>query len=392
MSEKIRVNIKKSILVWARERSGIDQVVLETKFPALAEWEKGEKKPTLIQLEKFADVTRTPLGYLFLENPPKEELPIPLYRTPKNKPILRPSPDLMETVETMQLRQEWMTGYLIEEKQDVLPFVGSVDINTDPILVSESIRNVLKLKKDWAQQHAYWAAASYALREAIDNAGILVTRNGVVGNNNWRKLNVDEFRGFVLIGQYAPLIFINGADYEGAQLFTIAHELAHVWLGTGSAFNLLNLQPFDNATEQFCDKVAAEFLVPRSELQAAWRDVEKSDDRFDLLARRFKVSSIVAARRALDLQFISRDNYFEFYRKYKDDQDERLASMLEKLKRSKKQGVNFYNTQNVRIGKRFASAIYHATQEGRILYRDAFRLTGLYGNTFDNYFKRVGIA
>jgi len=387
MAERIRVSIKGELLVWARVRSGLTDRELIRKFPDLVKWENEEKKPTLNQLERFADKTHTPLGYLFLEHPPEERLPIPLFRTPKNEPISRPSPDLLETVETMQRRQEWMRDYLIEEKEDVLPFVGSVNINTDVTTVTESMRKVLGFNTNWAQQYTWWAQASVALREAVDNAGILVARNGVVGNNNWRKLNVEEFRGFVLADQYAPFVFINGADYEGAQLFTIAHELAHVWLGRDSAFNLLNLQPFDDEGEKFCDMVAAEFLVPQDELRTAWPEADQSDDPFAFLSRRFKVSSIVVARRALDLGFISRDRFFEFYKQYKDNLEERL----EKRKKSKKKGGNFYDTQNVRIGKRFATAIFRAAKEGQVLYRDAFRLTGLYGNTFDNYFKKLGL-
>jgi len=388
MAKRVRINVKGELLVWARERSGLDEMELTKKFRYLREWENEEKQPTLKQLEQFAHKTRTPLGYLFLEHPPEEKLPIPHFRTPRNEPILRPSPDLLETVETMQRRQEWMREYLVEEREDELPFVGSITLRTDIVQAAESIRNVLGLRTNWAQQHDWWAQASTALREAVDNAGILVTRNGVVGNNNYRKLDIEEFRGFVLVDHHAPVVFINGADYEGAQLFTIAHELAHVWLGSGSAFNLLNLQPFDDDGEKYCDMVAAEFLVPEVELRDVWREAGREAEPFKFLSRRFKVSPIVVARRALDLAFISRDRFFEFYTEYKDDQDERI----EQRKKAKKRSGNFYNTQNVRIGKRFASAVYRAAKEGRLLYRDAYRLTGLHGNTFDNYFRRLGIA
>lgn len=383
-----RISVKRELIAWAVERSGLDFQELEIKFPSLAEWGSEEKRPTFNQLEDFARRTRTPFGYLFLDQPPEEKLPIPHFRTLKDKAIHRPSPDLLETVQTMQRRQSWMRDFLVEENERTLPFVGSVNIDTGIESVTESIRRTLGLKSNWAREHATWGQASAALREAVDQAGILVTRNGVVGNNNYRKLNVEEFRGFVLVDEHAPLVFVNGADYEGAQLFTIAHELAHVWLGSGSAFNLLNLQPFDNDGEKFCNIVAAEFLVPQLELRSAWNEAKGEDDPFAFLSRRFKVSPIVVARRALDLRLISRDHFLHFYTQYKDEQEERLHS----LKQSKKQSGDFYNTQNVRIGKRFATAVYRAAKEGRVLYRDAFRLTGLYGNTFDKYFKRLGIA
>ena len=389
MAERTRVRIKGDLLRWAMIRSGLTDEELERRFPQFVEWEAETRGPTLRQLEQFASVTRTPLGYLFLESPPEERLPIRHFRTIRDEPVERPSPDLLETVQAMQRRQTWMREFLIEEKEVPLPFVGSVTINTEIGETAEGIRNVLGLRTGWAQRYNWWREAFAALRDSTDQAGILVIKNGVVGNNTHRKLDVDEFRGFVLVDEYAPLVFINGADFEGAQMFTLAHELAHVWLGTSSAFNLLDLQPFDEEQEKYCNKVAAEFLVPERELRAAWQEADEAGgDPFAFLSRRFKVSSIVVARRALDLGFISRDRFFEFLRRYRDEQEERLRERRE----SRQPGGNFYNTQNVRIGKRFAAAVYHAAKDGRILYRDAFRLTGLYGNTFDNYFRRLGMA
>ena len=64
-----RVSVKRGLIAWAVERSGLDIAELEDKFPDLTAWEKEEKRPTLNQLEKFARSTHTPLGYLFLEKP-----------------------------------------------------------------------------------------------------------------------------------------------------------------------------------------------------------------------------------------------------------------------------------------------------------------------------------
>lgn len=383
-----RANIRGRLITWATERSGLAEAKLIERFPKYTEWVGEETKPTLRQLEDFANVTRTPLGYLFLLEPPIEELPIPYFRTLDDHPVERPSPDLLETVQIMQRRQDWMRDYLIEEKENALPFVGSVNINADIKTVAHNIRMTLKFETDWARQYTTWKDASVALREAIDAIGILVTKNGIVGNNTHRKLDIKEFRGFVLTDPYAPLIFINGADYEAAQLFTVAHELAHIWLGFGSSFNLFYLQPFNDEREKFCNKVAAEFLVAESELSNNWDEARQKQNPYKYLAGLFKVSEIVIARRALDLNYINRDQFFEFYNNYKEEQEEFFANR----KKDKKQGGNYYNTQNVRLGKKFASAVFYAAKEGKILYRDAFRLTGLTGNTFDKYFERLGFV
>jgi Zn-dependent peptidase ImmA (M78 family) len=201
--------------------------------------------------------------------------------------------------------------------------------------------------------------------------------NGVVGKNTHRKLDPAEFRGFVLIDEYAPLIFVNGADAKAAQMFTLAHELAHLWIGAEGVFNLEETLPADTAIEMFCNKVAAEFLIPAAELTEAWDAASKAAEPFQQLARYFIVSPIVAARRAWDLSLITRVAFFEFYEAYEED-DRRVRS-------KKSDGGDFYATQNTRVGKRFARIVARAAKEGKLLYRDAYALTGLSSVTFDQY-------
>ncbi|NQU20928.1 MAG: ImmA/IrrE family metallo-endopeptidase, partial [Candidatus Nealsonbacteria bacterium] len=313
----------------------------------------------------------------FLSSPTEEKLPIPDCRTIGDTPINRTSPNLLESVQVMQRRQTWMRDFLIEEGQGPLKFVGSVKRPGTIEAVSSQIRSTLGLSKNWARKHPSWTAALDALRRAAEDAGILVAVNGIVGNNTHRKLDPQEFRGFVLSDEYAPLVFINNADFKSAQMFTMAHELAHLWIGRGGLFNLISMMPANDKIERFCNRVAAEFLIPGKDLKNCWADVEDSTDRFRRLARSFKVSPLVAARRALDLKLISRDAFFVFYNRYREEEHGLTAA--------KKRGGNFYHNQNVRLGRRFASAVVRAAREGRLLYRDAYQLTGLNGKTFDCY-------
>ncbi len=175
-----------------------------------------------------------------------------------------------------------------------------------------------------------------------------------MGLNNHRPLDPQEFRGFVLCDEYAPLVFVNGADSKSARMFTLAHELAHLWLGKDGLFNLVKMMPDRDDTEQFCNRVAAEFLVPRHKLQERWQEASASGRPFQKIARWFKVSPVVAARRALDLNLISRDQFFAFY---EADQREWERRKAEEKQKKTGGGPNFYAVQDSRLGKRFAYAV-----------------------------------
>lgn len=375
------LNVKHELIRWALERSGRSVEGLARQFPKLGKWKSGEAQPTLKQLEALAKKTWTPLGYFFLPEPPQEKLPIPDFRRVSDRPVGSASPNLIDTLHTMQRRQTWMRDYLVDSGHAPLSFIASANLREAPAAVAQKIRQVTGTGDGWASHHGTWSDALRHLREAIEEAGILVVINGVVGNDTHRKLDTEEFRGFVLMDNYAPLIFVNGSDAKSAQMFTLAHELAHLWVGESALFNLSNLEPSEFAVEQFCNKVAAEFLVPAREFEAYWTRAIQDAEPFQAIARHFKVSPIVAARRAQDLGLIQQAEFLTFFRSYQEDERRKAARVSS--------GGNFYQTQNVRLGKRFARAVALAAKEGRLLYRDAYRLTDLHGATFDKYVKRL---
>jgi len=372
-----RVAVSGSVIDWALNRVGVTTISMKRKFPQIDEWKSGQTYPTLNQLENFAHFTRTPLGFFFLEEPPKEQLPIPFFRTIEEHFEISFSPDLIETIYKMQQRQIWVRDYLLSNGCSPLHFVGMAENNDNPKLIAQTIKKILSLKRNWAAQQNSWTEALKFLRNIIETSGIFVVTNGVVGNNTHRKLDPNEFRGFVLSDSIAPLIFVNGSDGKAAQMFTIAHELAHVFIGNSAAFDLRELLPANDPKEQLCNKIAAEFLVPEDEIKNFWPQVKNNTDRFQLIAGHYKVSSIVAARRALDLNLINKNVFLEFYNNYLNDERRTTESQPE--------GGDFYANQNLRIGKRFAILISQAAREGKILYSEAYRLTGIYGNTFETF-------
>lgn len=374
--------MKPEVLVWACERAGHGVDGFATRFPKLNAWIARDERPTLKQLENFAKATHTPFGYLFLPEPPREHLPIPDFRTTSGPRGPSPSSNLLETVYAMQRRQAWLRETLIDGGMAPLTFVGSANLSDAPESIAAEMRRLLRLDDGWANSVSSWQEAVSELRRRTEQLGVMAVVNGVVENNTHRRLDVEEFRGFAMSDPYAPLIFVNGADAKSAQMFTLAHELAHVWLGSGGLSGFEGLFAQGTDIETWCDKAAAELLVPADALTLRWRNARRQENPFDLLAREFKVSPIVAARRALDLRLIGRARFFAFY-------DDYISS-----ERSVKTGSggDFYNNQNTRVGQLFAMHVLHAALEGRVGFKEAYDLTGLRGGAFQEYAARLGVS
>ena len=283
-----KVDVNPKLLRWAIERAGFDLDKLAHRIPQLPAWESGDKQPTFKQLEGFAKATHTPIGFLFLPEPPDERLPIRDLRTVKDGPS-RPSADLLDTIYAMQRRQDWLREERAECEAGALEFVGNARLGDDPTAVGQEMRRTLGVSDGWTAEVANWEQAVGELRRRIEGLGITAVINGVVGNNTHRKLDVGEFRGFALTDAYAPLVFVNGADAKSAQMFTLAHELAHVWLGPEgegvSGFD--GIFPGDARIEKFCDQAAAELLVPAQELKSLWREAKGASNPFEQIAIRF---------------------------------------------------------------------------------------------------------
>jgi Zn-dependent peptidase ImmA (M78 family) len=383
MKQTIRVDVKPELLSWARERAGYDLDALALRFPRLTAWERGTAQPTLKQVERFASATHTPIGFLFLQEPPVEHIPIPDFRTAGNKRIGRPSPDLLETIYVCQQRQEWYRDFARSERESPLPFVGSVSLQSSVEATAENMRDALNFDIEERRQLPTWTEALRRFIEQADTMGIMVMCSGVVLNNNYRPLDPDEFRGFALADDLAPLVFINGADTKAAQMFTLAHELAHIWLGQSAVSDAQASELAGNDAERWCNQVAAELLVPLTVLRAEYRDQSELQLELNCLAKRFKVSTLVILRRIHDAGGMSKNEFWQAY----EAELERLLAI------AKGSGGNFYLTQAARVSKRFARALVISTLEGQTLHRDAFRMLGFAKlETFKKLGRSLGVA
>lgn len=364
----LRVPVNPALLEWALTRSGADREALARRFRRLPDWLAGTAHPTLKQLEAFAGVTRTGLGYFFLPEPPEDRLPVPDFRTLPDARTRPPSVDLLDTIYLCQQRQAWYRDYARLHGEPPVAFVGTAQPGDDVVAVAARMRDTLGFDPEERHRLPSWTDALRHQIQLAEAAGVLVMVSGVVGSNTHRTLDVREFRGFALADDLAPLVFINGRDSKAAQMFTLAHELAHLWLGQSGISDPSARRLPQEATERWCNAVAAEFLVPLDLVRRERLTDAPLSETVARLARRFKVSPLVILRRLLDAGHIDRETMEHAWA----EEQERLESRA-----TAGSGGNFYHTLGARVSKRLARALIVSTLEGQTPFTEAFRLLGV---------------
>lgn len=364
-----RVDIRPELLSWAIERASMDPAKLAESFKWLR---AAHPQPTLVQLEKFANKVHVPYGYLFASEPPEEPLPIADLRTKRDDMRPRPSPELLEVIYANQARQDWYRELLLDEGAEPLSYIASLSIELPPVKAAAAMRAQLSLQPRKASE------AFSELRRAAESIGVLVMVTS--GLSSTRKLDVGEFRGFALADPLAPLVFINGADAKAAQLFTLAHELAHLWLGASGLSSLSTRAPEHQRVERWCNEVAAEFLVPARVLADKLPKGDVKLGQVRALAERFSVSSVVMLRRLYSLKVIPDVQFWSYYRA----EEERWNK--------KSGGGDYYKTKMSWISPAFGKAVAAAAWEGSESIRDAMELLDVTKvETFKRLSRRYGV-
>lgn len=376
----ILITVEPKMLRWMRERANFDVHTFAhrvgTSTKRIYDWEV-DGELTLRKAEKVADVCHLPFGYLYLDNPPDEKLPINDFRTVGSMRIKQVSIDLREIINTAIARQDWYRLRAIQDDVPPFEYVGSLQATENVKSAALKIRKLFDLETSGWTHVPDWKKAFDIQRQKLEYNGILVMRSSFAGEGNNRPLSVDEFRGFAIADDYAPLIFINGKDYQAAQMFTLMHELVHIWLGTSGISNLNRTYTVGGQNERFCNAVAAEILVPEHEIRVRFRAL--SD--VSTLVSHFKVSRLVILRRLLDLKLIKRREFLNKYNSEIDDLREEKESIdakrKEMIKEGKKPKIPYYKVKISRLGKPFVSAILVDTFEGRTAPTEAFHLLGV---------------
>ncbi|MBV7546800.1 ImmA/IrrE family metallo-endopeptidase [Pseudomonas sp. PDM26] len=370
--------INPDVLRWARERASLSTSTLAkslgTQEDNVLAWEQGKKKPSFNQAMNYARQTYIPFGYLYLSQPPVESLPLPDLRTINGKRDHGYSLALMDTIRWAMERQEWYRDYLISQGVTENRIVGRFSVSDSVAVIVADIRATLGIpnKPNRGDFDDYFKD----LISKIETAGILVMRNSIVNNNTSRPLFVEEFRGFAISDKLAPVIFINTADCPEPRLFTLAHELSHIWIGRSG---VSDGGPANHRAEEIlCNTVAAELLTPEREFLASWEADVEWQENIPPLTKFFHVSGWVIARRALTFNLITPSEYGAF-----------IARKIAEYKARSKNGTQPYNRlQTGRVSKTLATAVASEALSGRMLYRDAARLIGVKPHKLSDYSKK----
>jgi len=362
---------------WARERAGmsVEELAgtLKTDPRTIAAWETGQQFPPFHRAEKLADKLRVPFGFLFLSKPPKEDFPLPDLRTVGNLAVSKLSLNFIEVVDDALLKQQWYSEYLEASGAKKLSFVGGYRMSDGVQQVAAAVAKVLGIDDAARASSRSWQDFLTYIVQAAEELGVLVMQRGIVGNNTKKRLDVNEFRGFVIADKFAPLVFINARDAKAAKNFTIIHELCHLWIGQSGISNPnLRSRSADeaNAVERFCNQVAAEVLAPRVGLLRRWQHGAGIDDNIANLARYFRVSRYVVARQASEANRIT-------FQQYVDYLDRNPWFLKAATTEGEEKSGNFYNTFGARNSKRFISGVLTALGHNRITFRSASELLGI---------------
>lgn len=326
--------------------------------------------------EKLARMGGIPFGYLFLETPPKaKKIDIPDLRQAIDSIEL--SKDFFDTYEDVKYKLEWYKDHLQELGVDnEKNFIGRFTIRSEVVDVATDIVKTigldLKVILPTVTKESYFSAAS----ALIENAGILVFKNGIVKSNTRRPLNTSEFRGFCIIDPIVPAVFINGADAFAAQTFTLFHEIAHLWVGKDGVSNW----DFDNKIEAFCNKVAAEVLMPTAHFIEKWeREIGNGIDEVhanDSVSKFFRVSTYASAIKAKSLGLINNDSFLF------------IKGISSKAKKENKSGANPYAVYPHRNSPKITDAILSSSITRSLPLREAANMLNIKTNTVMELYKK----
>lgn len=375
------------LIQWARRRLNLSPAAAAAKVRTVSAaqitaWESREGHPTFRQAITLAAKLNVPFGFLFLSEPPSLDIPLPDLRTVTGEPVGEPSPEFLDLTYDVLRKQQWFREYQESINADPLPFIGRYSLDADPEDIASDMATVLGLDDQARKEASTWEEFLRRFIRKAEAAGVLVLRSGVVENNNRRKLSVEEFRGFAVSDDLAPLVFINGQDAKAAQIFTLAHELAHLWVGQSGISNpnyLTEPGQQANSIDRLCDKVAAELLVPKADFLLRWDERHSVQANLQTLATHYRVSKITVLRRALETERLSMEEFRQAYAELMEEQRPPGGG----------EGGNFFYTLLARNSSTLTAILVAAAAEGAVSERDAARLLNIKIKTVESVRKHI---
>ncbi len=350
---------------------------VKAKYPNYKQWLSGEDYPTYDELVDISNIFHIPFGYFFFDRLPKRTITIPDFRNNKTQPSL----ELLDTLSFAEHIQDWAKDILAKWGNDKLELCGKYKNNLDIGELVFELKNIFEINNNWADIFIEWDNALDYLVDKADNKGIIILRNSTVHNELDRPLNINEFRGFVLYDDLAPVIFINNQGTTSDQILTLVNGVTHILIGESAFIGLDNLLPDNNDIERFCDMCTSEFFVPASQLKEAY-EIETN---INILAQQFNVSPILIAKRLLDMGLTTKELFLNIVQQLY--QEEKSSMQLHK-----KETTNIKNIYETQFSRRFLQILTVVTSQGDVLYGDALKIIKANATTLDNLIKEYDIS
>lgn len=383
MAKAVRVEVNPEVIKYYIDRSDYETEFLtqNKQFKMLDQWIEGSKKPTFNQLDKLSRKLEIPLGYLIVNKPIDDTPELLNFRTIESKGMEHTSRNLIETIKISKRQQEYVSEYRENNGYTSLEFVDKFTTEDNIQEIIEYSRQLLNISENWQDDLNKLKPFKY-FRNKLNNIGIIVQTNGIVGQNTKRVLDINEFRAFVIIDEFAPFIFINTNDTQNGQLFSLLHEFAHVLLGSEDVYNAnATLDDNVNPHEVLCNQIASEILVPNEVFINHWEYNEELNLYIYVsdLAKKFKVSKTVIARKALSNQLIKSEQYNQIaeinFEEYKQS---------EQRKKESDGGGNYYNTLQSKMDSALFNTIKQDYYEGNIQYNEALKVLNVGSKGFNH--------
>ena len=377
--------ITPNVLKWARESARMTEETAAAKVSVtvdrLKEWEAGESQPTIRQAQTLAKAYKRPFALFFLPEIPRDFQPLQDFRKPGSKTLTTSS---IFIIREIQQKEAWISDVYSENQEEKLAFVGRYSIKDNPQAVANDILETLKINPGSYK-------TDNPIKEWIDAAetnGIFVSRTSFIHSR--LKLDSEELQGFAIADPYAPFVFVNSEDWNAPQLFTLVHELAHIWIAETGISNEVEPEIRHKGkfhpVELFCNEVAANTLMPI--VIVSRFDTVSFQNLKDVykVSRQLGVSSFALLVRALKLNIISAPHYQKLKKHADIDYAEFLKREAEKKAKQKEKdqpgGPNYFLLQLNRNSRLFTQTVLDAFRGGIIEPTLASNLLNVQTNKF----------
>jgi len=374
MAVKYKINL--SVIRWACDRAGLPFYCLNDIASSIknSSEEQNSVDLTMNQIERISSRVHIGSARLFSKVAPKQDLEfLPDFRTLSDKELFFLSQNLKRTIYQCKIQTNWYREYSIEQGFAPVSCVGVFNYNN---ITAKEACSVFKEKYHYKKEQYSKVEQQFSfLRHWIETLGVLVFKASYTCSNTRAVLNINEFRGFAIVDEYAPLVFINSNDSISAQCFSLIHELAHVLISEGGiSQDCVSDLKNEMKLEKWCNEFAAEFLVPDNEI--FFDQNSDINSQIDNLAKYFKVSSLVILRKLYSLNLLERKLFFELFECKKKEAIEAFNKMKLEQKRKEKTIPN-KTVKKSFLSDNFLRSVVSSVYSGSLRYTDAFKLLNM---------------